>query len=85
MQERYYGFSFDSQTTLCDVSVQWRLQSENGFYPYLKEKSLNTVLSEIRVIPPRQAVSALLSPLCHTDENVKWHAVSVLGVAMKSV
>lgn len=46
----------------------------------LKTKPLETVLSEARAFPPRQAVSALIPALCHTDSTVKWHAVSALGV-----
>jgi hypothetical protein len=48
----------------------------------LKTKPIETVLSEVRNFPPRQAASALISGLCHTNPTLKWHAVSALGVAM---
>lgn len=48
----------------------------------LKTGSLDAVLAEVRRLPPRQAVSPLIAGLFNTDGNVKWHAVSALGVVM---
>jgi HEAT repeat protein len=45
----------------------------------LKAKSLAAVLAEVRRLPPRQAVSPLIGGLFHTDDTIKWHAVSALG------
>jgi hypothetical protein len=49
---------------------------------WLKTGSLDTVLSEVRRLPPRQAVSPLIACLCDTGDIIKWHAVSALGVVM---
>lgn len=48
----------------------------------LKTGSLDEVLAEVRRLPPRQAVSPLIAGLSHAGGNVKWHAVSALGVVM---
>jgi len=48
----------------------------------LKTEPLDAVLAEVRRFPPRQAVSPLIAGLSHAGGNVKWHAVSALGVVM---
>jgi HEAT repeat protein len=48
----------------------------------LKTEPLDAVLAEVRRLPPRQAISPLIASLSHADGNVKWHAVSALGVVM---
>jgi HEAT repeat protein len=48
----------------------------------LKTESLEAILAEVRRMPPRQVVNALLTFLYHADGTVKWHAVSALGAAM---
>jgi hypothetical protein len=49
---------------------------------WLKTGSLDTVLAEVRCLPPREAVSPLIACLFSADDNIKWHAVSALGVVM---
>jgi HEAT repeat protein len=48
----------------------------------LKTEPLDAVLAEVRRLPPRKAVSPLIAGLFNADGNVKWHAVSALGVVM---
>lgn len=48
----------------------------------LKSRLLDTVLSEVRRLPPRQVVSPLIACLCDADDLVKWHAVSALGAVV---
>jgi hypothetical protein len=48
----------------------------------LKTEPLDAILAEVRRPPPRQAVSPLIAGLFNTDSNVRWHAVSALGVVM---
>ena len=48
----------------------------------LKTGSLDAVLAEVRRLPPRQAVSPLIAGLFNAGGNIKWHAVSALGVVM---
>jgi hypothetical protein len=49
---------------------------------WLETGSLDTVLSQVRRLPPRQVVSPLIACLFDTGDIVKWHAVSALGVVM---
>ena len=49
---------------------------------WLKTGSLDTVLAEVRRLPPRQAVSPLIACLFDAGDIIKWHAVSALGVVM---
>jgi HEAT repeat protein len=48
----------------------------------LKTEPLDAVLAEVRRLPLRQAVSPLIAGLSHAGGNVKWHAVSALGLVM---
>ena len=48
----------------------------------LKTEPLDAVLAEVRRVPPRKAVSPLIAGLSHAGGNVKWHAVSALGLVM---
>jgi hypothetical protein len=48
----------------------------------LKMEPLDAILDEVRRLPPRQAISPLIAGLCNADGNVRWHAVSALGVVM---
>ena len=48
----------------------------------LKTEPLDAVLAEMRRLPPRQTVSPLIAGLSNAGANVKWHAVSALGVIM---
>ncbi|MBN2437413.1 MAG: HEAT repeat domain-containing protein [Deltaproteobacteria bacterium] len=48
----------------------------------LKTEPLDAVLAEVRRLPPRKAVSPLIAGLSHASGNVKWHAVSALGLVI---
>jgi HEAT repeat protein len=48
----------------------------------LKTEPLDAVLAEVRRLPPREAVSPLIAGLSNAVGNVKWHAVSALGLVM---
>ena len=52
---------------------------------FLKTESLESILAEVRRLPPRHAVSPLIAGLFHTDGNIKWHAVSALGVVVAAL
>jgi hypothetical protein len=56
--------------------------SRNDIMSLLKAESLETILDKVGQLPPRKAVTALLTGICHTNSIVKWHAVSALGAAM---
>lgn len=46
---------------------------------------IETVLAEVRRLPPPQALSALTAALFHTDDRIKWHAVAAMGVVMAAL
>lgn len=46
----------------------------------LHREPLDGVLAEVRLWPPRRAISPLIGSLFHGDDRVRWHAVSALGV-----
>jgi HEAT repeat protein len=48
----------------------------------LKTEPLDVILAEVRRLPPRKTVSSLIAGLFNSDGNVRWHAVSALGVVM---
>jgi hypothetical protein len=56
------------------------MTSRNMTITLLRGKPLEAVLAEIRLVPPRRAVSSLIAALFHGDERIKWHAVSCLGM-----
>ena len=58
---------------------------KKGLISYLKTESLEAVLAEVRRFPPRQAVRPLLAGLFHTDDPIKWHAVSALGAVVAAL
>jgi len=51
----------------------------------LKTEPLDAVLAAVWSLPPRQAVSPLIGGLSHAGGNVKWHAVSALGLVMAAL
>jgi len=55
--------------------IRQLLQSENG----------DNRLDEIRRLPLKQAVSPLFSFLCSIDEQVKWRAVTALGMVVSDL
>ncbi|MDP1990679.1 MAG: HEAT repeat domain-containing protein [Syntrophales bacterium] len=58
---------------------------KKGLISYLKTESLEAILAEVRRFPPRQAVRPLLAGLFHTDDPIKWHAVSALGAVVAAL
>jgi HEAT repeat protein len=53
-----------------------------GISSRLKTEPLDVILAEVRRLPPRKTVSSLIAGLFNVDGNVRWHAVSALGVVM---
>lgn len=58
---------------------------KKGLISYLKTESLDRVLAEVRRFPPSKAVRPLLAGLFHTDDPIKWHAVSALGAVVATL
>ncbi len=45
-------------------------------------ESIESILAEVKLLPPRRTLSSLIAALFHTDERIRWHAVSALGVVV---
>ncbi|MCK5228748.1 MAG: HEAT repeat domain-containing protein [Desulfobulbaceae bacterium] len=51
----------------------------------LKRDDLEEIISEIRTFSAEKAVHSLFSALCNSDEKIKFHAVSCMGVVVGSI
>ncbi|MCK5543659.1 MAG: HEAT repeat domain-containing protein [Desulfobulbaceae bacterium] len=51
----------------------------------LKRDDLEEIISEIRTLPAEKVVHSLFSALCNSDEKIKFHAVSCMGVVVGSI
>lgn len=51
----------------------------------LREKSLSDLIAQLRKYPAKICVSALLSGVYETDEQIKWPSISALGVRMNDL
>ncbi len=56
------------------------MTSRNRVIPLLSGEPIEAVLAAVRLLPPRRIFSSLIAALYHTDDRIKWHAVSALGV-----
>ncbi len=48
----------------------------------LKQEDLAGIEIELALLEEKEVVNALFSGICHSDERVRWHAVSVMGQAV---
>jgi HEAT repeat protein len=46
----------------------------------LKTSDLDAVIEELRQLPPSRVINPLIGALCSTDETVRWHAITALGL-----
>ena len=53
--------------------------------PSLLQEDLDAALAEIRQFPLQPAISGLIACLYRTEERIKWHAVSAIGVLMNEL
>ncbi len=56
------------------------MKSNSRIITILGEGPLAAVLAGLRRLPPRRVLSPLIGALCRTEERIKWHAVSCLGI-----
>lgn len=45
----------------------------------LKQNNLAEVETELALLGKKEVVNALFSGICHPDEEIRWHAVSIMG------
>jgi HEAT repeat protein len=45
-------------------------------------ESIEAILAEMKLLLPRRTLSSLIAALFHTDDRIRWHAVSTLGVVV---
>jgi len=48
----------------------------------LKQDDLAGIETELARLQEKELVNALFSGICHSDERIRWHAVSVMGSAV---
>lgn len=46
----------------------------------LSQDDFDTALDELRGLPGRRVINPLFSFLCHTEQKIKWRAVTAMGV-----
>lgn len=51
----------------------------------LKSDDFDQKEDELRRLPGRQAINPLFSFLCHSDQKVKWRAVTAMGVVVSNL
>ncbi len=56
-----------------------RRETKRQVLSLLAQPDLAGILAEIATFPDRDLIGPLFSALCHADEVVRWHAVSVFG------
>ncbi|HDZ24475.1 MAG TPA: HEAT repeat domain-containing protein [Desulfobacteraceae bacterium] len=48
----------------------------------LESSEFSAALRELRSLPPRKVINPLFSFLYHTNEQLKWHAVTAMGIVV---
>ncbi|RWX50398.1 hypothetical protein VU01_102713 [Candidatus Electrothrix marina] len=48
----------------------------------LKQDDLADIETELALLQEKELINALFSGICHSDEQIRWHAVSVMGSAV---
>lgn len=66
-------------TTLQGISFKRRIRG------LLKHKDIDQVIAKLRSYPSRKIVSPLIASLFSSDETVKWHAVTGLGLVVADI
>ena len=48
----------------------------------LQQDDLVRIETELALLPEKELINALFSAICHADERIRWHAISVMGGAV---
>lgn len=62
-----------------------RLKLKNHIIGLLLSENLDTIFGEFSSLPEKKLLNALFSCLCHTQEKVRWHAVSAFGQVVPAI
>ena len=68
-----------------DINRTGGKRLKNKVLEILSGNDFNERLSEIRGVPGRQVVNHLISCLYHTEELIKWRAVTAMGDVVSSI
>ena len=55
------------------------MSSRRMIISLLGSESIEAILAEVKLLPSRRILSSLIAALFHTDDRIRWHAVSALG------
>jgi hypothetical protein len=76
------GSCFRNQQGFSKVNRDRKKFSRRRITELLRAGDLDRLLAELRQWPPQKVLNPLLTGICNTDEQVKWHAVVALGQAV---
>jgi hypothetical protein len=62
-----------------------RLRLKKHVVDLLRQKDLGSIRRQLQEVPAKQLLNPLFSCLCHTDELVRWHAVSGFGFVVPEI
>ena len=62
-----------------------RSQIKKELIGFLEMEDLNAVFSSLNGYDGRDLLNPLFSAICHLDERIRWHAVSVLGLVVDAM
>lgn len=62
-----------------------RIRQIKKLLPDLLQGDLTLALKELKKFPLQPAISSLIACLFRTEENIKWHAVTAVGVLMNEL
>lgn len=48
----------------------------------LQQDDLDHIETELALLQEKELINALFSGICHSDERIRWHAISVMGGAV---
>jgi HEAT repeat protein len=64
----------------------WRMRDlKSQILAILQSENFSERLEELRAFPGKQAVNPLFSFLLNRDEQVRWHAVSAMGIVISTL
>ena len=55
------------------------IQEKRRISKLLGSSNIETVIQELRQLPPARVINRLIGALCSNDETVRWHAITALG------
>src|SRR5210317_121771 len=62
-----------------------RQQLKRKVASLLREAELTEIKKQLAEFDQRSLINPLVTCLCHTDEKIRWHAVSVIGEVVDTI